>query len=125
MYYGHFNCENGYILVVLFIATPAKTKSLFKYCMKIQSQTMTVVGLKYNNCESIGQNTTEYRSDRRYLGWVGGWMKKITLIRRSFYLWQHEYGRGPYLYSVIDDSVILDLHNILFSMTMMASVKFC
>jgi hypothetical protein len=37
----------------------------------VQSQPMTVV--KYNNCESIGQNTTEYRSDRRYLGWVGGW----------------------------------------------------
>jgi hypothetical protein len=35
MYYGHFNFENGYILVVLFIATPAKTKSLFKYCIKI------------------------------------------------------------------------------------------
>jgi hypothetical protein len=31
MYYGHFNFENGYILVVLFIATQAKTKSLFKY----------------------------------------------------------------------------------------------
>jgi hypothetical protein len=88
MYYGHFNFENGCILVVLFIATPAKTKSLFKYCIKIQSQPMTVV--KYNNCESIGQNTTEYRSDRRYLGWVG---EIITSIRR--YLWQHGYGRGP------------------------------
>jgi hypothetical protein len=43
MYYGHFNFENGYILVVLFITTPAKTKSLFKYCIKIQSQPMTVV----------------------------------------------------------------------------------
>jgi hypothetical protein len=68
MYYGHFNFENGYILVVLFIAAPARTKSLFKYCIKIQSQPMTVV--KYSNCESIGQDTTEYRSDRRYLGWV-------------------------------------------------------
>jgi hypothetical protein len=73
MYYGHFNFENGNILVVLFIATSVKTKSLFKYCIKIQSQPMTVV--KYNNCESIGQNTTEYRSDQRYLGWVGGWVK--------------------------------------------------
>jgi hypothetical protein len=38
MYYGHFNFENGYILVhvlVLFIATPAKTKLLFKYCITI------------------------------------------------------------------------------------------
>ena len=39
-------------MVVLFTATPAKTKSLFKYCIKIQSQPMTVV--KYNNCEFIG-----------------------------------------------------------------------
>jgi hypothetical protein len=40
-----------------------------------------------------GQNTTEYRSDRRYSG-VGGWVAEIiTSIRR--YLWQHEYGRGP------------------------------
>jgi hypothetical protein len=69
MYYGHFNFENGYILVVLFIATPAKTESLFKYCIKTQSQPMMIV--KYNNCEFIGQNTTEYRSDRRYLGWEG------------------------------------------------------
>ena len=43
MYYGHFNFENGYILVVLFIATPAKTKSLFKYCIKIQSQPSTII----------------------------------------------------------------------------------
>jgi hypothetical protein len=68
MYYGHFNFENGYILVVLFIAAPARTKSLFKYCIKIQSQPMTVV--KYSNSETSGQDTTEYRSDRRYLGWV-------------------------------------------------------
>jgi hypothetical protein len=89
MYYGHIHFENGYIFVVLFIATREKTRSLFKlYCIKIQSQPMTVV--KYNNCESISQNTTEYRSDRRYLGWVG---KIITSLRR--YLWQHEYGRGP------------------------------
>ena len=47
---------------------------------------MTVV--KYNNCESIGQNTTEYRSNRRY-----GVGEIITSIRR--YLWQHVYGRGP------------------------------
>jgi hypothetical protein len=39
--------------------------------------------------------------DRRYQGWVG----EIMSIRR--YLWQHEYGRGPYLYSVIDDSITL------------------
>jgi hypothetical protein len=98
MYYGHFNFENGYILVVLFIATPEKTKSLFKYCIKIQSQPMTVV--KYNNCESLGQNTTEYRFDRRYLGWVGGWVGEIiTSIRR--YLWQHEYGRWSLIYAVL------------------------
>ena len=60
MYFGHFNFENGYILVVLFIATPAKTESQFKYCIKTQSQPMTIV--KYNNCEFIGQNTTEYRT---------------------------------------------------------------
>ena len=54
---------------------------------------MTVV--KYNNCESIGQNTTEYRSNRRYLGCVG---EIITSIRR--YLWQHVYGRGL-IYTVL------------------------
>jgi hypothetical protein len=64
---------------------------------------MTIV--KYNNCEFIGHNTTEYWSDRRYLGWEG---EIITSIRR--YLCQHEYGRGPYLYCAIDDSVMLDLH---------------
>jgi hypothetical protein len=99
MYYGQFNFENGYILVVLFIATPAKTESLFKYCIKTQSQPMTIV--KYNNCEFTGQNTTECRSDRHYLGWEG-----------QFDLCQHEYGcAGPFnLYCAIDDSVMLDQH---------------
>ena len=63
--------------------------------------------VKYNDCEFIGQNTTEYRSDRRYLEWEG---EIITSIRR--YLCQHEYGQdvAPYLYCAIDDSVMLDLH---------------
>ena len=67
---------------------------------------MTVV--KYNNCEFSVQNKSEYRSTLSGVGEI------ITSIGR--YLWQYEYGRGHVtiinLYSVIDDSVMLDLHNI-------------
>jgi hypothetical protein len=85
---------------------------------------MTVV--KYNNCESIGQNTTEYQPDRRYLGWVG---EIITSVRLEVICGNMNMDAAPYLYCAIDDSVMLDLHNIfydhvIFSMTM-SSVKFC
>jgi hypothetical protein len=49
--------------------------------------------------------------------WVGGWVDEIiTSIHGNMDV-------APYLYCAIDDSVMLDLHNI-FSMTM-SSVKFC
>jgi hypothetical protein len=127
MYHGHFNFENGYILVVLFIATPAKTKSLFNYCIKIQSQPMTVV--KYNNWESIGQQYwIRLNIDPIDVIW-GEWVGEIiTSIRH--YLWQHEYGRGPlfilcyWWFGNVGPAQHILYDHVIFSMTM-SSVKFC
>jgi hypothetical protein len=78
MYYGHFNFENGYILVVLFIATPAKTKSLFKYCKF--SWNILILKEKFFN--------PEYNTDKKHSGNLMEHQILYHLIISQWYLSQ-------------------------------------